>query len=294
MKFYDAHIHFYSPDPTHPFDLLFDRLKGMGLAGFQAIVFAEFPADLDKVLKMVPGEYQRYVTLRVLDHYRDPIRLFRMEEGLEIVPFADARFVEADAEQKMKEFWDRGFRGLKLLYVPEEDPSLVLAGMERAFGRSVRKSEELTARLIDSAASRGMPVLFHADLKRYGPFVEEMIRAHPKTRFNIPHFGSSRKAMSLLLDRYLNCYTDLSSLTPSMEKDGKSYRDFIGQFQDKILFGSDALIGMPEHVESTVHFLEHLVDDEGIFYKLAQGNYRNFHGTSVPAEIENPSEAEKP
>jgi hypothetical protein len=287
MKFYDAHIHFYSPDPSHDSGLLFDRLKGMGLAGFHAIVFTEFPLDLSKVLKMVPGAYHRYVTLRVLQHYQAPFHLFRRIGGLGIVPFADARFIEADAEQKMKGFWNQGFRGLKLLYVPEEDPGLLLAGMEEAFGRTVRQSEEITARLIDAAASRRMPVLFHADLKRYGPFVEEMIRAHPKTHFNIPHFGSSRKAMSLLLDKYVNCYTDLSSLTPYMKKEGASYRDFICQYQEKILFGSDALIGMPEHVESTVHFLRQLVDNEKIFYKLAHGNYLNFHGTSEPAGIEN-------
>jgi predicted TIM-barrel fold metal-dependent hydrolase len=186
----------------------------------------------------------------------------------------------------VKGFWDQGFRGLKLLYVPEEDSGLALAGMEEAFGRTVRQSEEITARLIDAAASRGMPVLLHADLKRYGPFVEEMVRTHPGTLFNIPHFGSSRKAMSIFLDKYANCYSDLSSLTSYMKKEGSSYRDFICQYQDKILFGSDALIGMPEHVVSNVHFLRDFLDNEEIFDKLVHRNYLRFHGTSEPGGIE--------
>jgi hypothetical protein len=282
MKFYDAHIHFYSPDVSQDLTAVFTRLKNMGLAGFHAIVFTEFPSDLGKVLKMIPGAYHRHVTLRVLEHHKAPFHLFHRVEGLGIVPFADARFIEADPEQKVKGFWDQGFRGLKLLYVPEEDPGLVLAGMEEAFGRTVRQSEEITAKLIDAAASQGMPVLFHADLKRYGPFVEEMVRTHPRTLFNIPHFGSSRKAMAILLDRYANCYSDLSSLTPYMEKEGSSYRNFICRYQDKILFGSDALIGMPEHVESSVHFLRHFVNNEEISNKLVHRNYLHFHGASEP------------
>jgi hypothetical protein len=287
MIFYDAHIHFYSPDLSQDLTAVFAWLKNLGLAGFHAIVFTEFPSDLGKVLKMVPGAYHRYVTLRVFEHHRAPFHLFRRTDGLDIVAFADARFIEADAEQKMKGLWDQGYRGLKLLYVPEEDPGLVLAGMEEAFGRTVRQSEEITARLIDAAASLGMPVLLHADLKRYGPFVEEMVRAHPRIFFNIPHFGSSRKAMSIFLDSYANCYSDLSSLTPYMKKEGSSYRDFIRQYQDKILFGSDALIGMPEHVESSIHFLRNFVDNEEILDKLVHRNYLNFHVPSRAGEIGN-------
>ena len=90
--------------------------------------------------------------------------------------------------------------------------------------------------------------------------------------------------MSFLLEKYPNCYTDLSSLTSHMEKDRASYRDFISQYQDRILFGSDALIGMPEHVGSTFSFLRLLVEDEGLFQKLAYRNYLNYHDPSIGAK----------
>jgi predicted TIM-barrel fold metal-dependent hydrolase len=125
-----------------------------------------------------------------------------------------------------------------------------------------------------------MPVLMHADLRKYGDFVAEMVRSHPRTNFNIPHFGFSRKAVSSLLDHYPNCYTDLSSLRNFMEKDRDSYRDFMRRYQDRILFGSDAIIGEVENVQSALKFLERFLGSEEIFYKLVNENYLTFHRAS--------------
>ncbi|MDO8722055.1 MAG: amidohydrolase family protein, partial [Syntrophales bacterium] len=111
-------------------------------------------------------------------------------------------------------------------------------------------------------------------------FVEEMLRSHPKTNFNIPHFGSSRKALFHLLETYPNCYTDTSSLVQFIIEDPASYKSFIRQYQDRILYGSDALISDPEHVESTQKFVDRFLDDQEIFHKLSYKNYLEFHGMS--------------
>jgi len=134
----------------------------------------------------------------------------------------------------------------------------------------------MTSLIIESASSQDMPVLMHVDLRRYGDFVEEMIRSHPKTHFNLPHFGFSRKAVSFLLDKYPNCYTDMSSLEPFMEKEPLSYKSFIKDYQDRILFGSDAVIGHPEKVQSTLEFINQFLEDIEIFHKLVNKNYRSF------------------
>jgi predicted TIM-barrel fold metal-dependent hydrolase len=110
--------------------------------------------------------------------------------------------------------------------------------------------------------------------------VGEMIRSHPRTKFNIPHFGFSRKAISSLLDNYPNCYTDLSSLRTFMEKDPDSYRKFIRRHQDRILFGSDAIVSQPENIKSALTFLEAFLNNAEIFLKLANKNYLAFHGIS--------------
>lgn len=278
MQFYDSHIHFYFKFPADELKRVFSHLMKGGLMGFNALIFTEFPHDINTVLKMVPGAFHDNISPAALEMQQNPFPYFEWAKPLTIIPFADARFIDQGIEEKMERFKQRGFKGLKLLYVPEEDKNIRVQGMEQAFGRPLKKSEEITARLIDSAASQGMSVLFHADLRRYGNFVEEMLHGHPATNFNIPHFGSSRKALSHLLENYPNCYTDTSSLVPFMMEDPESYKSFIRQFQDRILYGSDALISNPGHVESTRISIERFLDDPALFHKLTCKNYLEFHG----------------
>jgi len=280
MKFYDAHIHFFYECPFDELRRIFGLLETMGLGGIDVLVIAEYPAEMETVLKMIPGAYHPYSTPRVFENQRDPSQALSWPGPLKIVPFLDARFIENQIEQKIKMFRQRGFKGLKLLYVPEEDPALKVGGMEKTFGRACKQSEEITALLIESASSQGMSVMMHVDLRKYGKFVEEMIRRHPQTNFNIPHFGFSRRAISFLLERYPNCYTDLSSLKPFMEKEPVSYEEFIRRYQDRILFGSDALIIQPELVQATLKFIDRFLDDIEIFHKLANKNYLAFHRIS--------------
>jgi hypothetical protein len=279
MQFYDAHIHFYFKFAAEELKPVFSRLMDGGMQGFNALIFTEYPNDINTVLKMVPGIYHNNISIQALEMQQDPFPYFAWASPLTIIPFVDARFMEQDIEAKMKRFRHRGFRGLKLLYVPEEDANIQVQGMEQAFGRSLKKSEEITARLIDSAASQGMCVLFHVDLRRYGNFVEEMLDSYRATNFNIPHFGSSRKSLSRLIEKYPNCYTDTSSLVPFMREAPESYKGFIRQYQDRILYGSDALISNPGLVESTRGFLDEFLDDQELFQKLFSKNYREFHGS---------------
>jgi len=278
LKFFDAHIHFFYQCSSDELRRTFDFLESIGMVGFDALTLAEFPTRIDTVLKMIPGAYHPYVTPKVLENQRDPFPALNGVDQLKIIPFLDARFIENHIEQKMKSFRQRGFKGLKLLYVPEEDVEYRVGGMEKAFGRTCRQSEKITSLIIESAASLGMSILMHADLRRYGKFVEEMIASCPMTNFNIPHFGFSRKAISSLLKKYPNCYTDLSSLRAFMEKDPESYQGFIRRYQDRILFGSDALISQPDRIQSEIKFLDQFLNDIEIFHKLANKNYRAFHG----------------
>jgi hypothetical protein len=282
-KIFDAHIHFLYQCPSDELRRIFDFLESIGMAGFNALVISEFPSRMDTVLKMTPGEYHPYTTSKALENQRDPFPVFNGVNHLKIVPFLDARFIQNNIEAKIKVFRQRGFKGLKLLYVPEEDAELRIGGMEQTFGRTRKQSEKITKLLIENASLQGMSILMHADLRRYGEFVEEMIGCYPQTYFNIPHFGFSRKAISILLDKYPNCYTDLSSLKPFMEKDPESYQSFIRCYQDRILFGSDAHIGQPENIQSALKFLDQFLDNKEIFYKLVNRNYLAFHGGGAAA-----------
>jgi hypothetical protein len=282
MEYYDAHIHFFYDCSLHELRQKIGHLEKTGLAGMNILVISEFPAEIDAYLKMIPGAYHPFVTRETIENQRDSFAVMDLPRHLKIVPFLDARFMENHIEDKIKMYKQKGFKGLKLLYVPDEDTTLRIGGMEKTFGRTCKQSEKITSLIIGEASSQGMPILMHVDLRRYGDFVEEMIRSHPGTHFNIPHFGFSRKAMSLLLDQYPNCYTDMSSLTSFMEKESASYKSFIQQYQDRILFGSDAVIGQPERIQSTLEFMKRFLKDMEIFHKLVNKNYMNYmtHGSS--------------
>ena len=280
MKYYDAHIHFFYQCSFNELKHKFSLLEKIGLAGMNILVISEFPTEINTYLKMIPGAYHPNVTRETLENQKDPFTAMNLPHHLKMVPFLDARFMENNIEEKIKMYRQRGFKGLKLLYVPEEDTTLHIGGMEKTFGRTGKQSEKITSLIIENASSQGMPILMHADLRKYGNFVAEMIGSYPRTNFNIPHFGFSRRAISLLLDKYPNCYTDMSSLVSFMEKDPVPYKGFIKRYQDRILFGSDAVISQPERVQSTLKFVNRFLEDMEIFHKLVNKNYMHYmtHG----------------
>ncbi len=283
MEYYDAHIHFFFDCSLEELQKKIGHLKEAGFGGLNLLVISEFPSTRETYLKMIPGAYHHHATPEALQNQKDPFKVLNLlSPHLRISPFLDARFVEREIEETVRRYGERGFKGLKLLYVPEEDSTFRIGGMEQTFGRSVKESERITTQLIEEASSQGWPVLMHIDLRRYGDFAEAILRGFPKTPFNLPHFGFSRKAISILLERYGNCYTDTSSLVPFMEKEPAAYREFIRQYQDRILFGSDAVIGEPEWVVSSMEFIRHLLSDPQLFQKIAHRNYLDYMAGRIP------------
>jgi len=280
MKFFDVHIHFYFTCPPDELKRTFHRLTKMGMAGFDALVMAEYPEDMKKLLAMMPAALHESFTLPGMETQQNPFPYFDWAQPMRVMPYLDTRYLERGIEGKIERFKEQGYRGIKLLYVPEEDRTIRMAGMQEAFGWSVKKAEKITGRLVDSAASQGMCILFHADIRRYRGFVAEMIQSHPQTNFNIPHFGFSRKVIAHFLETYPNCYSDTSFLTPFMEEDPPSYRSFIRAYREKILYGSDARIDDPQYIESSLQFIKRLLNNEEIFQQLTWDNYQAFHRLS--------------
>ena len=277
MKFYDAHIHFFYEGPLDQLRKTYAFLEKIGIGGLDALILAEFPSETETLLNMIPGAYHKDVTDQTLQNQRDPFPALREASSLKIIPFLDARFIGDGIEERIEGFRQMGFQGIKLLHVPEEDPVVRIGGMGKAFGRTIKQSEEITSRVIESASRRRMPILLHVDLRKHGAFVSEQLRQHSSINFNIPHFGFSRREIGSLLEKYPNCYTDLSSLGSFMQEDPGSYRDFIQTYRDRILFGSDGLIGQPETVQAALIFLEEFLKDQEIFLKLVNRNYLKFH-----------------
>jgi hypothetical protein len=274
-KFYDAHIHIHilSSDIKSCLAILSEG----GLSGFAALIITEYPADETKIKKMVPAFFHEHVSLDNFAKDKTVLPILNQFDNFNIWPYLDTRFIDTNIEEKIDAYRHDGFKGLKLLYVPEEDPVLKIGGMKQAFGRNQKVSEKITSLLIDSASRHHMPILLHIDLRRYADFAADVIEGHPGINFNIAHFGFSRRKVAYFLDKYSNCFTDSSGLTPYMEKEPDPYLDFITYYQDKILFGSDTIIHSPHTVHSEKNAIVQLIKDPGIHDKILFKNYVLFH-----------------
>lgn len=279
MKFYDCHVHFlFRPSKTaNELRCLFSEFESSGLLGIGAIVIAEYPTDVQTIFKMVPRRYHDYSTLEVLAKQKNPFPLFQLAANLKIVPYLDARFIERDVEYKIAHYKELGFKALKILYVPERDDRLEIGGMSEAFRRDRRESENITWKLVESAASCGMPVLVHVDLRKYGAFVSDMVKSFPNVNFNIAHFGFSRKAVGTLLENHRNCYTDMAGLLPYMKRNPASYVDFIEKYNKRILFGSDSLIEDVQNVMDAINFIQRILRDSEALKRVCIQDFRIFH-----------------
>lgn len=279
MKFYDCHVHFaFRPSRTaNELKYVFSELESSGLLGFGAIAIAEYPTEVQTIFKMVPRRYHEYSTLEALEKQEDPFPLFQLAANLKIIPYLDARFIERNIEDKIGKYKELGFKGLKLLYVPERDDSLEIGGMYEAFRRNMRESERITWKLVENAASYGMPVLVHVDLRKYGAFISDMVKSFPNTNFNIAHFGFSRRAVRPLLENYQNCYTDMAGLLPYMKQNLDGYVDFIEEYSERVLFGSDSLIEDVQNFKDTSKFIQKILPHGEVLKRVCLQNFEIFH-----------------
>jgi hypothetical protein len=282
MEFYDAHVHFLWEGEQEQAVKPWQTMKNDGLKGMAAIIMGYHLKDQDRCLSLIPTSYHNQLDRSFFDTYPSldscvPERL----DGLELFPYLDSRYIE-EPQADLTQFREAGFRGLKVLYVPEEDRENGMLGWRNLFGRSMRASEDLTARLVEQAAGYGWPVIFHADLRRYGDFVEDLLGSFLKTSFVVPHFGFSRKAVTRLIERLENVSTDFSSLLPFMKKSPDAYSDFLNVFPERVLFGSDATISLPSFTEQYFRFITELISDQDVLRRVLSENYLKIHEKGTP------------
>jgi len=273
MQFYDAHVHFFYEDSV---DLVKKEYLEMdGFLGASLLVLEEAPAEKESFLKLVPGAYHDMITPGIIYSSVDLVQWLRTSDGLSFIPCLDTRFFLSD-HLSIKHYVQKGYKVIKVLYVPEKDEAIKVEGWEHALERTVSESERLVADIVAECDRLGVPMLFHVDLNRYNGYVCELISAFPNVLFNVPHFGSSRKRMAEILSRYPNCYTDFSSLLPFMKAAPETYKDFIQTFSDRVLFGSDAILGQPSMVKVYADYVKTLLAGD-LLEKVTWRNFRRFH-----------------
>ena len=93
MKFYDAHIHFLYDGPANELKRNFETLENMGLTGMVFLVRAEFPSEMETVLKMIPRVYHLEITPLILQNQKNFFSGLDLTDQLRIMPFLDACFI---------------------------------------------------------------------------------------------------------------------------------------------------------------------------------------------------------
>ena len=277
MDFFDTHVHFLGAGSLDEIKPRWQPLIHSGLRGIAGIVKAHPPHERERYLKLIPKAYHHLVDLNFMgEELGSQLAVARALMEREVFPYLDCRFLSQE-DSDLSAFREAGFRGLKVLYIPEEDRQLGLAGWENFFGRSKAESEKMVGRMIGQAVSFRWPVIFHAHLKQYGEFAKEILETFPSHPFIIPHFGFSRKIIAHFMERFDQCYSDFSSLLPYMKDDPEGYKDFITVFQDRILFGTDTSLSQPDIITNYYNFTVTLIIDREIQKKILSGNYLRIH-----------------
>jgi predicted TIM-barrel fold metal-dependent hydrolase len=124
-----------------------------------------------------------------------------------------------------------------------------------------------------------------------------VVARHPKTQFVVLHVGDSENLpyVSELLDRYPNMHVETGARIGELGRQPRASRKFFDKYQDRILFGTDAVPGgndTPQQIfgerlyEIYYRFLE--TEDEYFDYapapKPPQGRWR-IYGIGLPEKI---------
>jgi len=277
VEFFDAHVHFVWNGPFKNVQEGWQSLARQGLKGIAGLIMVNAPKEPERYLKLIPAGYHHELDAGFIKQGSSAHSAAARELGdLSVCPYVDCRFLGSD-EANLTRFASLGYRGLKVIFVPEEDEGLALVGWEKFFGRTQAESRAVVWSLIDQAVQLHWPVLMHVDLKKYREFAEDVLAAYPEHPFLIPHFGLSRKIMSAFLERFPTSYTDFAFLLPQMRENPRGYRDYLTSFQDRVLFGTDTTLGHPEWVLQYRDFITDLIRDEEVRDKVLRANYLGFH-----------------
>ncbi|AJE03522.1 amidohydrolase family protein [Geobacter pickeringii] len=198
----------------------------------------------------------------------DDLLALAARSGEMLLPLVDTRYIRGDVATTLDGFVRQGFRGIKGIYLPDNENDLGVGNVPETLGISLEQYRRREWELFAYAEEHDLPLLYHMDARRYGDTMKALLDDFPRVRVNFPHLGIGRKAFCAFLDRYPNVFTDVANLLPHIRNNPASYRDFIMHYPDRVCFGSDAFLyqagmvldyismvkelGLPEEIEAQV------------------------------------------
>lgn len=208
----------------------------------------------------------------------DDLLGFSRDSGSMLLPMIDTRCLAGEVESLLQGYLDRGFHGIKGLYMADDGNDLRIATIPDVFNLTLQQYHEREWRIFAFAEANDLPVLYHMDAGRHGDVMRAILEDFPHLRINFPHFGIGRRAFSAILDRYPNAYTDIAYMRPHIQEKPDGYRDFICHYPERVCFGSDALLYQPEIVLHYIDLVRSLGLPDDVEASLLYGNPRRYLG----------------
>ncbi len=227
----------------------------------------------------------------------------------------ESDFVKA-VDERLRRYLDRGITGVKV----HKDVGLTLRLRDGSF---LKPDDDRLRPIWESAAKYDLPVLIHiadppsffdpvidARHERYEELAahpewsfgntgcprfpelmesqERLLEQNPDTTFIIAHIGSHAENLAEvghMLDRHPNMYIDTAERIAELGRQPYTAREFLVQYQDRILYGTD-LIPKDANISGNYRFFE--TRDEYFPYndfdEHNQGRW-NIYGVDLPDEV---------
>ena len=198
-----------------------------------------------------------------------------------IIPFVDTRHLWGEVSTVLWGYMAQGFRGLKGIYLPDEDNDLGVGNVPATFAMTLEEYRRREWEIFAFAELNDLPLVYHMDARRYGDVMTALLEDFPKVRVSFAHLGIGRKAFSKILDRYPNVFTDLAGLLPHVRENRASYRDFIMHYADRVCLGSDTLLYDVRSVLDYVEMVRELKLPEEVQHRVLGGNAARFLGSAL-------------
>ena len=273
----DVHCHcFCGMEQTDIFSSGLEQLRKAGVSHLAVMGVVNTSLNKKDIGKLIPEGFHNLGDT-LFNEADDLLGFARQSDGL-LFPMLDTRALKGDVPSFLQGYITQGFRGIKGLYLADAGNDLGLVSVPEIFGTTVKRYQQREWEIFAFAEANDLPVLYHMDANRYGDVMRAILDDFPLLRINFPHFGIGRKGLIKIFDRYPNVYTDIAYMSPHIQNNPGSYCDFISHYQDRVCFGSDALLYQPEIVLEYIALVRSLKLPKKIEDKVFSKNPRRFLG----------------
>lgn len=287
----DVHVHSVSGDvDAATAAALVDGLVDDGLTTMFALLAPDFGWPLEMMRRFFPPESVDLAArsaavelpfgLAVKERLRDPSV---MKVFLSFHPFLPRLMAGAPIDDAAAEIERWRPEGLKVHYFDTPHGFLDLYRSADG-GWEPSLQHALVRRLFSEAEARDLPVVVHVDLRRSWDGMAAVVEEFPDVPTCICHLGYSRARCADFLARYPWVVTDLSGvgLHEHLVQQPESYRAWILERPERVLFGSDRYLGAIPEMRRSWDILELMQLGDDVDAAVRRGNASRFTPRLVP------------